>query len=124
MTLVSIAKFKKACQKIQYQSCAMWPSSDAKIAKTIVFMGNKNVKFSRPASIMRLLDFFKKIMVSVGVSWEGKTNIHFIDTDRAKFNSGNYIQLLVDNFSQIVGGFFLETIMYFCKMGPLLTQVG
>ena len=66
----------------------MWPSSDAKIAKTIVFMGNKNVKFSHPAPIMRLLDFFKKIMVSVGVSWEGKTNIHFIDTDRAKFNSG------------------------------------
>ena len=57
---MSLAKFKKACQKIQYQSCAMWPSSDAKIAKTIVFMGNKNVKFSHPAPIMSLLDFFKK----------------------------------------------------------------
>ena len=36
-------------------------------------------------------------MVSAGVSWEGKTNIHFIDTDRAKVNSENYIQLLDDN---------------------------
>ena len=36
-------------------------------------------------------------MVLAGVSWEGKTNIHFIDTPRSKFNSKSYIQLLDDN---------------------------
>ena len=63
------------------------------------------------------------IVVSVGVSCEGKTNIHFIDTDRAKVNSENYIQLLDDSVL-IIGGFILETIMYFSKMGPLLTHIG
>lgn len=41
--------------------------------------------------------FSKKIMVSAGVSWKGKTNIHFIDTDRVKVNSENYMKLLDDN---------------------------
>ena len=38
--------------------------------------------------------FSKKIMVSAGVSWQGKTNIHFIDTQKAKVNSETYINLL------------------------------
>ena len=57
--------------------------------------------------------FSKMIMVSVGVSWEGKTNIHFIDTDRAKVNSQNYIQLLDDSFLCISA-----------RWGPLLTHIG
>ena len=36
----------------------------------------------------------KKIVVSAGVSWQGKTNIHFIDTQRAKVYSETYINLL------------------------------
>lgn len=38
--------------------------------------------------------FSKKLMVSAGVSWEGKTNIHFIDTEKTKVNSDVYIELL------------------------------
>ena len=34
-------------------------------------------------------------MVSAGVSWQGKTDIHFIDTKATKVNSENYIKLLV-----------------------------
>ena len=41
--------------------------------------------------------FLKKIMVSAGVSWEGKTKHYSIDTDRPKVNSENNIQLLNDN---------------------------
>ena len=33
-------------------------------------------------------------MVSAGVSGQGKTNIHFIDTQRAKVNCETYINLL------------------------------
>ena len=40
--------------------------------------------------------FSKKIMVSAGVSWQGKTDIHFIDTKTTKVNSENYIKLLED----------------------------
>ena len=57
--------------------------------------------------------FSKMIMVSVGVSWEGKTNIHFIDPERAKVNSENYIQLLDDSFLCISA-----------RWGPLLTHIG
>ena len=73
----SIAKFKTECQKIQYQNCENAAFIRLqKVAKTIVFIGNKNVNLSHPASITRLLDFiFKKIMVSAGVSLEEKTNI-------------------------------------------------
>ena len=35
-----------------------------------------------------------KNVVSAGVSGQGKTNIHFIDTQRAKVNSETYINLL------------------------------
>ena len=38
--------------------------------------------------------FTKKIIVSAGVSWNGKTRIHFIDTTKTKVNSANYIKLL------------------------------
>ena len=38
--------------------------------------------------------FTKKVMVSAGVSWRGKTRIHFIDTNTTKLNSENYIKLL------------------------------
>lgn len=38
--------------------------------------------------------FSRKIMVSAGVSWRGKTRIHFIDTRKTKVNSDNYIKLL------------------------------
>ena len=38
--------------------------------------------------------FTKKVMVSAGVSWNGRTNIHFIDTNKVKVNSESYIQLL------------------------------
>ena len=38
--------------------------------------------------------FTKKVMVSAGVSWHGKTRIHVIDTKTTKVNSENYIQLL------------------------------
>ena len=37
-------------------------------------------------------------MVFAGITWEGKTNIHFIDLRRAKVYSERYIQLLDDNF--------------------------
>ena len=36
-------------------------------------------------------------MVLAGSSWEGKTNIHLIDTRRATVNNESYIQLLDDN---------------------------
>ena len=38
--------------------------------------------------------FTKKIMVSAGVSWKGKTRIHFIDTERTEVNSESYKNLL------------------------------
>ena len=38
--------------------------------------------------------FTKKVMVSVGLSWKGKTRIHFIDTERTKVNSESYKNLL------------------------------
>jgi hypothetical protein len=34
-------------------------------------------------------------MVSVGVSWKGKTRMHFVDTEKAKLNSVN-MKLLDD----------------------------
>ena len=40
--------------------------------------------------------FTKKVMVSAGVSWNGKTNIHFIDTNKVKVNSQTYMELLED----------------------------
>ena len=39
-------------------------------------------------------DSLKKIVVSAGVSWQGKTNIHCIDAQRAKVNSETYSNLL------------------------------
>ena len=52
----------------------------------------------------------------------GRKNKHyFIDTDRPKVNNENYIQLLD---AYLLPDFILETIMYFTKIGPLLTQVG
>lgn len=41
--------------------------------------------------------FSKKVMVSAGVSWAGKTKIHFIDTEKTKVNSECYIKLLREN---------------------------
>ena len=38
--------------------------------------------------------FTKKVMVSAGVSWKGKTRIHFIDTEHTKVNSESYKNLL------------------------------
>lgn len=38
--------------------------------------------------------FSKKIMVSAGVSWSGKTDIYFIDTKTTKVDSERYIKLL------------------------------
>ena len=38
--------------------------------------------------------FTKKVMVSAGVSWKGKTRIHFIDTERTKVNSESYKNVL------------------------------
>jgi hypothetical protein len=35
-------------------------------------------------------------MVSAGVCWKGKTSIHFIDTEKTKVNSVNYMKLLDD----------------------------
>ena len=40
--------------------------------------------------------FTKKVMVSAGVSWNGKTDIHLIDTNKTKVNSESYIKLLDD----------------------------
>ena len=40
--------------------------------------------------------FTKKVMVSAGVSWNGKTDIHFIDTNKTNVNSESYIKLLDD----------------------------
>jgi transposase len=40
--------------------------------------------------------FTRKLMVSAGVSWSGKTSIHFIDTEPVKVNSLRYIELLDD----------------------------
>ena len=39
--------------------------------------------------------FSKKIVVTAGVSGQGKTNIHFIDSQRAKFNSETNTNLLL-----------------------------
>lgn len=39
--------------------------------------------------------FSKKVMVSAGVSWKGKTQIHFIDTEKTKVNSVSYVELFV-----------------------------
>ena len=61
--------------------------------------------------------FSRKVMVLAGVSWEGKTNIYFIDTCRAKVIDKSYIQLLDDNFSRIAGDFILEIISFFSKTG-------
>ena len=41
--------------------------------------------------------FTKKLMVSAGVCWRGKTRIHFIDTKKTKVNSENYIKLINDS---------------------------
>ena len=38
--------------------------------------------------------FTKNVMVSAGVSWKGKTRIHFIDTECTKVNSESYTNLL------------------------------
>ena len=38
--------------------------------------------------------FTKKVMVSAGVSWNGKTQIHFLDTSTVKVNADRYIDLL------------------------------
>ena len=38
--------------------------------------------------------FTKKVMVSAGVSWNGKTDIHFIDTNNTKVNTDCYVKLL------------------------------
>ena len=40
--------------------------------------------------------FSKKIMVSAGVSWNGKTRIHFLDTSTVKVNADRYVDLLRD----------------------------
>ncbi|XP_064600934.1 uncharacterized protein LOC135467103 [Liolophura sinensis] len=38
--------------------------------------------------------FTKKFMVFGGVCWRGKTRIHFIDTEKTKVNSENFLKLL------------------------------
>lgn len=38
--------------------------------------------------------FSKKVMVSAGVSWNGKTRIHFINTNTVKVNADRYLTLL------------------------------
>ena len=38
--------------------------------------------------------FTKKVMVSAGLSWKGKTRIHFINTERTKVNKESYKNLL------------------------------
>jgi len=38
--------------------------------------------------------FSKKLMVSTGVSWNGKTEIFFIDPQKTKVNQKNYIDFL------------------------------
>ena len=102
----------------------MQPSSDCKkIATTMVFIGNKNVNLSHPASITRLLDI-KKIMVSAGVSWEGKTNIVLLTLTDPRSIVKTTFNCWMTIFSQVVGEFILETIMYFTKMEPLHTQEG
>jgi hypothetical protein len=40
--------------------------------------------------------FTKKVMASARISWNGKTDIHFIDTNKVKVNSESYMQLLDD----------------------------
>ena len=40
--------------------------------------------------------FTMQVMVSAGVSWNGKTDIHFIDTNKTTVNSKSYIKLLDD----------------------------
>ena len=40
--------------------------------------------------------FSKKVMVSAGVSWNGKTRIHFIDTKTSKVNAERYLDLIKD----------------------------
>lgn len=41
--------------------------------------------------------FSKKVMVSAGVSYSGKTKIFFLETENAKVNSAAYIRLLQEN---------------------------
>ena len=50
-------------------------------------------KFLVPDFITNFSRFTKKVMVSAGVSWNGKTDIHFIDTNKTKVNSESYTKL-------------------------------
>ena len=61
-------------------------------------------------------------MVSAGVSWEGKTNIVLLTLTDPRSIVKTTFNCWMTIFSQVVGEFILETIMYFTKMGPLHKQ--
>ena len=44
--------------------------------------------------LLTLPSLRKKVMVSAGVSWNGKTRIHFINTNTVKVNADRYLTLL------------------------------
>ena len=56
--------------------------------------GKKKTAISTKRLYHECSRFTKKIMVSAGVSWNGKTRLHFIDTKKVKVNSESYQQLL------------------------------
>ena len=68
--------------------------------------------------------FTKKVMVSAGVSWKGKTRIHFIDTERTKVNSERYknlleIGLLSDCRRLYPNGYFNKMELQLTRARPL-----
>ena len=64
----------------------------AEKVKNIIFTDEKDIAPNR--LYHETSRFTKKVMVSAGVSWKGKTRIHFIDTERTKVNSESYKNLL------------------------------
>ena len=61
-------------------------------------------------------------MISAGVSWNGKTDVHFIDTEKSKVNSDNYIELLRTKLLPDCRRLYPENDFNFNKMEDLRIQ--
>ena len=53
------------------------------------------------------------------MSWQGKTNIHFIDTEKAKVNSETYINLLHEHLLPDCGTLYPRNDYVFQQDGAL-----
>ena len=54
-------------------------------------------------------------MVSVGVSWSGKTDVFFIDPQKIKVDQNCYIDLLKTSLLPDVADFIQEMTLHSCK---------